>query len=249
MKALITGAALGLALALGGCGGESGGGDKGAGAAGPIAAIPAPAGKSWTEVVSATPQGGFVMGNPDAPVKVVEFASMTCGACAAFAAQGFPALTEQYVKTGQVSFEMRNFVRDPADLAAAMLARCNGAGPFFQLSEQMFAAQPEWLGKLQTMSPAVQQQLQTAQPAQAASIYAEQAGLVQFIRVRGVPAEKAQSCIADQTTLQQLVEGTSAASRDYQVNATPTFLINNEVVDNAANWATLEPRIRAAIGG
>lgn len=248
MRGLMTGAALVLALSLSGCGGESGG-DKEAAKAGPSASIPAPAGKSWTEIVSATPQGGFVMGNPNAPVKVVEFASLTCGGCAAFSQQGFPALTEQYVKTGQVSFEMRNFVRDSADLVAAMLARCNGPGPFFQLSEQLFAAQPEWLGKLQTMSPAVQQQLQTAAPAQAASIYAEQAGLVQFVRVRGVPAEKAQACIADPATLQQLVDGTSAASREYQVTGTPTFLINNEVVEGAANWATLEPRIRAAIGG
>lgn len=249
MKAVMTGAALGLALILGGCGGESGGGEGAANGSAPIASIPAPAGKGWTDVVSATPQGGFVMGNPNAPVKVVEFASLTCGACAAFSEQGVPALTEQYVKTGQVSFELRNFVRDPADVAAALLSRCNGSGPYFQLTEQLFAAQPDWLGRLQTMPPAAQQQLQTAAPAQQASIYADQAGLVQFVRVRGVPAEKAGACVADQAALQQLVASRSAAEREHQVTGTPTFLINNEVVQGAANWATLEPRIRAAIGG
>jgi protein-disulfide isomerase len=144
---------------------------------------------------------------------------------------------------------MRNFVRDSADLAAAMLSRCNGPGPYFQLSEQLFAAQHDWLGKLQTMSPAAQQQLQTAPPEQAASLLANEAGLLQFVRVRGVPIEKAQACLADRATLQGLVDGTSSAAREYQVTGTPTFLINNKVVEGAANWATLEPRIRAAVGG
>jgi protein-disulfide isomerase len=247
MKTSITAAALGLVLVLGGCGSE---GEKGASASsGPVAAVPPPAGKSWTDVVAATPQGGFVMGNPDAAVKVVEFASLTCGACAAFAQQGFPNLVDKYVKTGQVSFELRNFVRDPADLAAALLSRCSGPGPYFQLSEQLFAAQPDWLGKLQAMPPAAQQQLQNAQPAQAVSIYADQAGLLQFVRVRGVPTEKAQACLADQAALQGLVDATSSAAREYDVSGTPTFLINNRVVPNAANWATLEPQIQAAVGG
>jgi protein-disulfide isomerase len=243
------GASLGLAMALTGCGGESGGAGGTSGGSAPAAAVPAPAGKSWSEVVSQTPQGGFIMGNPEAPVKLVEFASLTCGACAAFAAQGFAPLVDNYVNTGRVSFEMRNFVRDPADLGAAMLSRCSGPAPYFQLVEQLFAAQPEWLGKLQNLSPAVQQQLQTAQPGQAVATLAEQAGLLQFVRVRGVPAERAQACLADQSTLQQLVDGTSIATRDYQVSGTPTFLINNQVVDGVANWAALEPRLKAAGGG
>jgi protein-disulfide isomerase len=246
MKQVMTGAALGLALALAGCGDGGGGG---ASSSGPVAAVAPPAGQAWTDVVSETPQGGFVIGNPNAPVKIVEFASMTCPGCARFAQQGYPQIIDRYVKTGQASFELRNFVRDPADLAASMLARCGGPGPFFQLSEQMFEAQPEWLGKLQSMPPAVQQQIQAAQPAQAVTILAEQAGLTEFVQVRGVPAERAQACLADQANLQKLVDMGAAAGRDYQVTGTPTFLINNEVVENAANWEALEPKLKAAVGG
>lgn len=248
MKAVSIGAALGLALTLGACGG----GEKdagGAAASAPIAPIAAPAGKSWTEVVTQTPQGGFMMGNPDAPVKLVEFASFTCSHCADFSRTGFPAVAENYVKTGRVSFELRNFVRDPADLAAALLSRCNGPEPFFPLSEQVFAAQSDWLGKLQAMPEQAQQQLAGAQPAQAVSIYADQAGLVQFVGMRGVPAQKAQACLADGAALQSLVDGTSAASRDYRITGTPTFLINDRVVEGSADWTSLEPRLRAAVGG
>ncbi len=246
MKLLLTGAALGLALTVTACGGGGGEGDA---PSAPIAAVPPPAGQAWTDVVSETPQGGFVMGNPNAPVKVVEFASMTCGACANFSQNGFPALVDEYVKSGRVSFEMRNFVRDPADLAAAMLARCGGAGPFFPLSEQMFAAQKDWLGKLQSMPPALAQQLQSAQPAQAVQALAEQAGLVQFVRMRGVPAERAQACLADQASLQRLVDIGQTATREHDVTGTPTFLINNRKVEDAANWEALEPKIRRAVGG
>jgi protein-disulfide isomerase len=189
------------------------------------------------------------MGNPDAPVKLVEYASLTCGACARFAEEGFPAIVDQYVKSGRVSFEMRNFVRDPADLAAAMLSRCSGPAPYFQLSEQMFAAQQDWLGKLQAMPPALAQQLQSAQPAQVVPQIAEQAGLVQFVRVRGVPAERAQACLSDQASLQKLVDIGATAGREHDVTGTPTFLINNRKVDEAANWATLEPKLKRAVGG
>jgi protein-disulfide isomerase len=246
MRLVLTGAVLGLALTVTGCGG-GGGGDEAPSA--PVAAVAPPAGQQWTDVVSETPQGGFVMGNPNAPVKVVEYASLTCGGCARFAEEGYPKLVDEYVKSGRVSFEMRNFVRDPADLAAAMLARCSGPAPYFQLSDQLFAAQKDWLGKLQSMPPELAQQLQNAQPAQAVGTIAEQAGLVQFVRVRGVPADRAQACLSDAAMLQKVVDIGATATREHDVTGTPTFLINNRKVEDAANWEALEPRIRRAVGG
>jgi protein-disulfide isomerase len=249
MKAFFGTGALTLALLLSGCGGE--GGDKGStgNSSAPVASIPAPNGGDWTQTVSATPDGGFVMGNPNAPVKLIEFASLTCHVCKEFSEQGEPQLIDKYVKTGQVSFELRNFIRDPADLGAALLARCGGPGPFFKITDQMFAAQDEWLGKLQKMSPADQQRLQGLPPQQQVGALAQQAGLVDFVRVRGVPTQKAQACLADQQALQRLVDGTSQANQRFQVQGTPTFVINGTTVENAANWATLEPQLRKAIGG
>ena len=77
---------------------------------------------------------------------------------------------------------------------------------------------------------------------------AEQAGLIDFVRLRGIPTEKARACLADEATLQKLVEMTSTAGQRYQLPGTPAFLINGELVENAADWSALEPRIRAAIG-
>jgi protein-disulfide isomerase len=251
MKALIGSGSLALALLLSACGGESGaGGNNSTNAAGgtSAAAVPAPKGGDWTETVSATPEGGFVMGNPNAKVKLVEFASLTCHVCQEFAVNGEADLIEKYVKTGQVSFEIRNFVRDAADLGAALLSRCGGARPYFKLTDQLYAAQDEWIGKLQKMSPEVQQQLSELEPQQQVAAMAQQAGLVDFVRVRGVPTEKAQACLADQKALQQLVDMNQKSTAQYQIQGTPTFLINNEVVQNAANWTALEPELRKALG-
>ena len=237
-----------LALLLSGCGEGTGGNGKGSGGGGAIpAAIAAPNGGDWTQRVSATPEGGFVMGNPNAPVKLVEYASMTCHVCAEFSETGEQPLIENYVKKGLVSFEIRNFIRDPADLAAAMLARCNGPAAFFKLSDQMFANQDEWLNKLQTMSPADQQRLSTLQPQQAVQALAQQAGLVDFVRVRGVPAQKAQQCLANEGELNRLVQMQQKATADIpNFPGTPTFTINGKVAENAANWKALEPQLRAA---
>src|SRR4028118_1081315 len=102
----------------------------GSNAAGGTAAAPvqAPNG-DWSQLVTQTPEGGIMMGNPNAKVKVVEFASMTCSHCAAFAVQDKPKLVDQYVKTGNVSFEFRNLVANGLDITASLIARCGGASP------------------------------------------------------------------------------------------------------------------------
>jgi protein-disulfide isomerase len=248
MKALISTAAFSAALLLAGCGEGGDGGNSSTASAAAPAAIPAPNGGDWTQTVTQSPAGGFVMGNPNAPVKLVEYASMTCSHCAEFSETGAQPLIDKYVKSGQVSFEIRNFVRDPADLAAALLARCSGPGPFFQLTDQMFAAQEQWIGRLQEMPPAMQQQMSAMSPQQAVPAVAEQAGLIQFARVRGVPAEKAQQCLTNQAEIDRLVQMQQQAVKELpNFPGTPTFTINGEMVENAGTWALLEPKIQDAL--
>ena len=250
MRASIGTFALGLALLLTGCGEGGNGGKEATKNNAPVASIPAPNGGDWTRTVTETPQGSFVMGNPNAAVKVVEFGSFTCPHCAKFAEEGIPDLVNSYVKTGQVSFEYRNFVRDPADLAASLLARCGGATPFFTLTEQLFAAQNEWLGRLQTaLTPADQQAMQSMAPGQVAVTVADKAGLTQFVRMRGIPEEKARTCLADQQATERLVAMTNEGTQTYQVPGTPSFLINGKLVEDTADWKSLQPKIREAIGG
>jgi protein-disulfide isomerase len=237
---------------LAGC--NSGAGDNTAAANNaPITPVAAPNGGDWTQMVTQTPEGGMLMGNPNAPVKVVEFSSMTCPHCATFAETGAPKLVNDYVKTGQVSFEFRNFVRDPLDITMALIARCNGASPqFFTMSDALFKEQKAIFERVQAAPPAELQQLANLPPAQQFQRYAGYAGLTAFAAQRGLPSAKSAQCLANQAETEKLVQMNSDAVSNYQLQGTPTFLINNKVVEMPGVpedkvWQTLEQRIRDAL--
>ena len=98
--------------------------------AAPARKAAAPAAVDWSKRVAATPEGGFVMGNPAAKVKVVEYGSLTCPHCAAFSNSAKAGLAAR-VRTGKVSFEFRNYVLNGIDVAATLVARCGGTARFF----------------------------------------------------------------------------------------------------------------------
>ena len=133
------------------------------GVAAPVKAIAPPAGQDWTQTVSKTAEG-YVMGNPAAPIKVVEYGSRLCPVCKALATDGYQPLTDHYVKSGKVSFEFREFlVHGAPDMPPALLGTCVGPQPFFPLLEQMFANQESFEEALQKSTPAQQQAIQSAQ--------------------------------------------------------------------------------------
>jgi len=225
--------------------------EKGAGnSTGPevtAAPVAAPNNGDWSTIVTKTPEGGFMMGNPNAKVKLVEFGSMTCPHCAEFEERGAKPLIDNYVKKGLVSYEFRNFVRDPYDVAASLLARCGGEASFFGLTRGLYADQRDWIGKIQAADPAKVQGLQTMTPAQQFSTIADIAGLKQFAAMRGVPRAKADACLANESEINQLVQMNSDAASTYNIPGTPSFLINGTLVDQTAAWDQLEPKIKEAL--
>ncbi|QIL01790.1 thioredoxin domain-containing protein [Sphingomonas sinipercae] len=243
---LLIGAA---ALSLAGCNDDKAGGNAATGSAqsGPVEKVARPADGDWSQAVAATHEGGFVMGNPDAKVKLVEFGSMTCPHCRDFDENGVPKLIDTYVKTGQVSFEFRNYVRDPYDIAAALIARCNGAKSFFPLTRGLYKDQEDWFMKLQKMPADQQQALQTLPPEKQFAAIADAAGFPAWAAMRGVPSAKSSQCLADQNAINKLVQMNSDATQQYNVPGTPAFVINGELVPDAAAWNTLKPAIDKAL--
>ncbi len=228
--------------ALSACGGGTGGNST---AAAPVANVAAPAGQSWVETVAVTPEGGYRIGNPDAPVKLVEYGSRTCPTCGAFGREANEPLIANYVSTGKVSFEFRDFaVHGAPDIAAAVLGRCNGTAAFFPLLEAMYQDQLATLDRIQAIPQAEQARLGSIPPAQAVSGYADAAGYVDFVKQRGVPEAKARQCLADKALLDQVVKITESGGD--VVTGTPTFLINGEKAENAVSWAQIEAALKAA---
>jgi protein-disulfide isomerase len=240
------------ALLVSACGGE-GGNTTAATSNAPLEQVAAPNGGDWTKTVTQTAEGGMLMGNPDAKVKVVEFGSMTCHICQDFAAEGEPKLVENYVKSGQVSYEFRNFVRDPLDISMSLITRCTGATPqFFQLTSALYADQPRILEQVQKVPPQQLQALQSASPAQQFTQFAQFAGLQSWAAQRGLPSAKTSQCLASQAEAERLVQMTSDASSQYEVTGTPTFVLNGELADppqaGQTHWQALERQIRSALG-
>lgn len=204
----------------------------------------APAG-GWVARVAATPDGGFVMGNPDAPVKLVEYGSLTCPHCADFMAESSAELTGGMVASGKLSYEFRNFIRDGFDLTVSLLARCGGAEPFFPLTEQLYAGQKDWFGKVVGLPADQQKALQSLPPDQQGPAIAKAAGLDTFMAQRGIGWGKATACIADQAAQNTLLDIRQKAIDSHGVDATPTFLLNGKTI-GSATWATLKPQLAAA---
>ncbi len=241
-------AAAALMLALGGCSkkGDTTT-DAGTAAASTSAAAPVapPAGQDWTTTVAATPEGGFRMGNPDAPVKLVEYASLTCPHCAAFANESADKV-EGLVKKGTVSWEFRTFVLNAIDISASLLARCQGPQPFFKLVEQTYAEQHNWALKYQDLKPDDTKRISALPQDQQFLAIAKVGGLDQFFRSRGLPDAKATACLTDSKAQDALVALRDRGTNQDGVTGTPTFIVNGKLAEDTYDWKSLEPKLKAA---
>lgn len=206
--------------------------------------VPAPNGGDWSTIVKATPEGGFLMGNPEAKVKLVEYGSQTCPHCAEFDETGVKPLIENYVKKGLVSWEFRNYIFSPFDMTATLIARCGGEQSFFGMTRNLYASQADWLGKMQQIDQAAATQLQTLPAAQQFSRIADLGGLKQFAAQRGVPRAKVDQCLADEAATSKLVQMTTDANAIPNFKGTPSFQINGNLAQDTASWKDLEPKIK-----
>lgn len=237
--------AIGLAsaLILAGCGGAETGNTSTPAA--PVAGTAAPAGTQWTDKVEKTAEGGFRMGNPDAPIKLIEYGSRTCGHCAAFATSGMEPL-KAYISAGKVSFEFRDFLLNPIDLGAALLGQCAGPAPFFAIMDQMYEQQATLLSNSPKEGDPFLKQVEAMSPAQRTIALAEKFGYLAFVQQRGVPEAQARQCLADQGAIDALVKGNEAAQKEYNIPGTPTFILNGKVLENTGTWPQVEAALKAA---
>ena len=176
------------------------------------------------ELMRAGPLPDIVLGKADAPVTVVEYASMTCPHCAAFSKTTFPELKTKYIDTGKVRFIFREFPLDELAVAAAMLARCvdkeNGEKAV-ALIEVLFNSQDKW---------AVRQPLPPLQQ------IAKQAGLSQ---------QAFEQCLADQKLYNDILAMRERGSKEFKVESTPTLFVNGKMQKGGASFEELEKLIAA----
>lgn len=223
-------------VALAGCGTGSEAGNQAQ-----VANVTAPAGVNWVEKITRTPEGGYIQGNPDAPIKLVEYGSRSCPACQGFAMTAVEPLRAEYVSTGRVSYEFREYFVHPQDLGLALLGRCVAPEAYFPVLDQMYAEQQA----INAQAEAVYRTIpQNAAPLDAARAWAEGLGAIDFMKQRGLPEDKARQCLASKAELDvisKMIEGGVAKG----VNGTPSLFINDKPVGGIA-WPQVEEALKAA---
>lgn len=157
------------------------------------------------ELLKPGPLGDKVLGEDDAPVTIVEYASMTCGHCANFHKQTYADLKKDYIDTGKVRFIFREFPLDPVAAAAFMLARCAPADKYFEVVDIMFEQQRSWAF--------------SDNPYQSLLDFSKQIGFTQ---------ESFEECLTNQGMLDAVNAVKDRGAGEFGVNSTPTFFINGE---------------------
>lgn len=150
-----------------------------------------------------------VLGKDDAPVTIVEYASMTCSHCAHFHETTFPTLKEKYIDTGKARLVFREFPFDPRAEAGFMLARCADAN-YFAMVDVLFKQQESWAG------------VQDAKSA-----------LMQISKLAGFSQESFEACLTDQKLLDDVRAVQKRGAQDFGIDSTPTFFINGNMYKGA----------------
>lgn len=144
-----------------------------------------------------------VLGKADAPITIIEYASLTCPHCAAFSQQTLPKVKQEWIATGKAKLVYRDYPLDRSAVFAAMIAHCLPPGRFFDAVERLFSTQKQW-----AYGNDVQQQL------------------TKFAVANGMTQASAERCMKDDKLSDAIVAQAVSANKKYGVGSTPTFFIN-----------------------
>jgi len=166
--------------------------------------------------------GDVVLGAEDAPVTVIEYASLTCPHCASFHIDTWPRVKAEYVETGKVRFIMREVYFDAFGLWASMIARCGGEAGFYPMIDQFLTQQREWSGA-QDPTPEI----------------------MKIGRINGLSAEEMRACLSDESYAKTLLANYQANAEEHGIQSTPSFIINGEMHRGAMGFEEFSSLIEA----
>lgn len=204
------------------------------------------AARDWTKTITLTAERNAVMGNPAAPIKVVEYLSFACSHCAEFVAQSKPRLEGDLVRRGLVSIERRPVVmqNQPFALVAALAVQCGPTARWFANGDAMLAAQPKWLPKLG--DPALQKKWNGTPANRYAMTMARDLGFYELMQGRGYTTAQINACLTNKLNFDAILKTSNYAFNTIGISGTPTFLVNDSVV-SFYDWPNLEALIETML--
>jgi len=184
----------------------------------------------WAPIASADDQDSInatpkVLGDPNAPVTIVEFASTSCPHCASFHIERMAWLKETFIETGRAKLEFRDFPLNAPALWGAMLPHCAGPDRYFAYLDLVFERQRNW-----------------------AFADEPQAALKDLAKQAGMSSADFDSCMANESLQTAIIEARKDGIDNYDIQSTPTFLIDGEYLRGVPSEEELTKRIEAAGG-
>jgi protein-disulfide isomerase len=164
--------------------------------------------------------GDRVLGKADAPITIIEYASLTCPHCAHFTVDVLPKLKEKWIDAGKAKLVLRDFPLDEPALRAAMVARCAPPDKFYPLVDTFFAQQENWV---------------TSRDYRAA--------LEKLAKLAGIGDKQFKTCIEDKKLEDQVVQSRLTAAQQLGVNSTPSFFINGKKFEGAPTFEAFDQQL------
>jgi protein-disulfide isomerase len=155
---------------------------------------------------TAADMGELVLGDPNAPVTVIEYASLSCDHCGAFHRETLPALKERYLDTSKVKLVFRDFPLEQNALRAAMIARCAGPERRARFIDVFFKQQEGWSHSRDPL-----------------------AAIRQLAKLGGMSDGQVEACLSDKALEDAILSARLEGQQKYGVRSTPTFVINGRV--------------------
>lgn len=158
-----------------------------------------------------------ILGKPDAPITIIEYASMTCPHCAKFATDILPKIQEAYIDTGKAKLIFRDFPLDQVALKGHMIARCAPPERFHSFIAAMFANQKTWAFAPDPM-----------------------VALARLAKLGGMSQDRFDACLADKSVEEAVLKQRLAGAEQYKIEATPTILINGKKIEKGRTFEDLD---------
>lgn len=208
--------------------------------------VPATRG-NWTAAVARTAEGGYLLGNPAAPVKLVAYISYTCPHCAHFEQESDAQLRIGMIAPGKGSLEVRPFLRNPIDLAVSLLTECGPKEKFFANHGAFLRSQAQWMAPLASLTEAQKTRWSSGDFGARMRAMAQDLGFYAIMERRGYDRPAVDRCLADKALADRLAEHTRDASERDFVNGTPAFLLNGVPLAGTSSWDVLRPQLEARL--
>lgn len=210
-----------------------------AGLASPAAA------QNWLQTVERTPVS-HIVGNPDAPVTVIEYLSYTCPHCREFAMQGEEILKLGYVSKGDLRYEYRDVAANPVDLTAAMMARCGAPEKFPGNHSALMMAQPQYNALMRLATKAQSDRWFNGDKAARRRAVASDLNLYAIFERRGYTRVELDRCLADQALADRIEGAIKADVAKYGPIPTPSFVVNGTMLEGVHTWDQLQQALAGA---